>query len=94
MKPDESRHLAYLQTWPKDIQNWMSHNFLKFNSDKTEVIVLGPKHIRDSLSNNIINLDVIALASRATVRNFGVIFDKELSFNLHEDFKDGILSPL
>ena len=51
------------------------------NSDKTEVIVLGPKHIRDSLSSNIVNLDGITLASSTTVRNLGVVFDQDLSFN-------------
>ena len=51
------------------------------NSDKTEVIVLGSKHIRDSLSNNIAHVDGIALASSTTVRNLDVIFDQELSFN-------------
>ena len=35
----------------------MSHNFLMLTSDKSEVIVLGPKHIRDLLSSNIVNLD-------------------------------------
>ena len=33
---------------------WMSHSFLMLNSNKTEVIVLGPKHITDSLSSYII----------------------------------------
>ena len=56
--------------------------------------MLGHKHIRDLLSNIIVNLNVIALACNSIVRDLGVIFDKELSFNLHEDFKDGILSPL
>ena len=53
------------------------------NSDKTDVIVLGPKIIRDSLSNNIFNPDAIALASSSAVRNLAVIFDQELSFNSH-----------
>ena len=47
MKPDETHQLADLQSCFKDIKNWMSHNFLLFNSDKTEVIVLGPKHISE-----------------------------------------------
>ena len=56
-------------------------NVLMLNADKPEVIVLGPKHIRDSLSSNIVNLDGITLASSTTVRNLGVIFDQDLSFN-------------
>ena len=62
----------------------MSSNFLMLNSDKTEVIVLGPKHLRNSLSTDIVTLDGIAVACRTTVRNLGVIFDlkiEDLSFN-------------
>ena len=53
----------------KDIKTWMTRNFLLLNSDKTEVIILGPKHLRDALSNDIAALDDIALASNETVRN-------------------------
>ena len=53
------------------------------NSDKTEVIVLGPKHIRVLLSNNLVNLDGIVMAYSTTGRNLGVNFDYELSFNSH-----------
>ncbi|MDF5005136.1 hypothetical protein P3575_24015, partial [Vibrio parahaemolyticus] len=60
-----------------------STNFLMLNSDKTEVIVLGPKQLRDSLSDDIVSLDGIALASATTVRNLGVTFDQDLSFNSH-----------
>ena len=59
----------------------MTHNCLLLNSDKTEVLILGPKHLRDTLSNDIAALDDIALASNETVRNLGVIFDPDLSFN-------------
>ena len=61
----------------------MTCNFLLLNSDKTEVLILGPKHLRDTLSNDIAALDDIALASNETVRNLGVIFDPDLSFDLH-----------
>ena len=61
----------------------MSHNFLLLNSDKTEVIVFGPKNLRDMMSNHIVTLDGISLASSTTARNLGVIFDQDLSFNSH-----------
>ncbi|MDF4285579.1 reverse transcriptase family protein, partial [Vibrio parahaemolyticus] len=43
MKPEESNQLTKLHNCLKDIKTWMSTNFLMLNSDKTEVIVLGPK---------------------------------------------------
>ena len=61
----------------------MTLNFLLLNSDKTEVLILGPKNLRDTLSNDIAALDDIALASNETVKNLGVIFDPDLSFNSH-----------
>ncbi|MDG2560415.1 reverse transcriptase family protein, partial [Vibrio parahaemolyticus] len=81
MKPEESNQLTKLHNCLKDIKTWMSTNFLMLNSDKTEVIVLGPKQLRDSLSDDIVSLDGIALASSTTVRTLGVLVDQDLSFN-------------
>ncbi|XP_071350987.1 uncharacterized protein [Trachinotus anak] len=83
MKPGETNQVAKLQVCLKDIKIWMTSNFLLLNSDKTEVIVIGPKHLRDTLCDNILTLDDITLASSATVRNLGVIFDQDLSFTSH-----------
>ncbi|XP_029284776.1 uncharacterized protein LOC115006618, partial [Cottoperca gobio] len=83
IKPDETNQLAKLQACLKDIKTWMSSNFLMLNTDKTEVIILGPKRLRNAFSNDIEALDGINLASSTTVRNLGVIFDQDLSFNSH-----------
>ncbi|XP_028454539.1 uncharacterized protein LOC114568999, partial [Perca flavescens] len=83
IKPDESGQLARLQTCIEDIKSWMTHNFLMLNSDKTEVIVIGPTHRRTSFSKDIVTLDGITLASSTAVRNLGVIFDQDISFNAH-----------
>ncbi|TKS71945.1 hypothetical protein D9C73_006018 [Collichthys lucidus] len=53
------------------------------NSDKTEVLVIGPKLLRNSLSRDLVTLDGITLASSSTVKNLGVVFDQDLSFNVH-----------
>ena len=81
IKPDETSQLAKFQECIKDIKSWMTYNFLMLNPNKTEVIVLGPKHLRTSLSRDIATLDGVALASSTTVRNLGVIFDQDISFN-------------
>ena len=81
IKPDEINQLSKLQTCLKDIKSWMS--FLMLNSEKTEILVLGPKNLRDSMSTHIATLDGITLASSTTVRNLGVIFYQDLSFNSH-----------
>ena len=46
IKPNEINQLTKLQTCIKDIKAWMTCNFLLLNSEKTEVIVLGNKHLR------------------------------------------------
>jgi len=61
----------------------MAANFLLLNSDKTEVIVLGPENLRNMVSKQILTLDGITLGSSNTVRNLGVIFDQDMSFNAH-----------
>uniref|UniRef100_UPI000D3040EA uncharacterized protein LOC112434934 n=1 Tax=Maylandia zebra TaxID=106582 RepID=UPI000D3040EA len=83
MKPVNAHQLVKLQECLKNIKTWMAANFLLLNSDKTEVIVLGPKNLRNMVSNQILTLDGITLASSNAVRNLGVIFDQDMSFNTH-----------
>jgi len=75
--------LSKIQACLKYIKTWMTCNFLMLNSDKTEVILLGPDHLRDQLSGDVVSVDGIARASNTTVKNLGVIFDRDLSFNSH-----------
>jgi len=51
------------------------------NSDKTEVILLSPEHLRDQLSGDVVSVDGIALASNNTVNTLIVICDCDLCFN-------------
>lgn len=32
-------------SWP--VRDWMSQNFLQLNSDKTEVLIIAPEHLRN-----------------------------------------------
>lgn len=50
---------------------WMSKNLPLLNSDKTEVVVFGPKHLKNGLND-------FMLSSSATVRNCKVIFDQTM----------------
>ena len=83
MKPGETDKLTKFQACLKDIKTWMTRNYLLLNSDKTEVIVFGPKPLRDKLANENVSLDGITLASKATVKNLGVTFDQDMSFQPH-----------
>ncbi len=66
-----------------DIKNWMMNNFLLLNSEKTEVLIIGPKnHTSNNLEHCLI-LDGCSLDSSSSVRKLGVLFDSNLSFDSH-----------
>ena len=73
IKPEQCNQLTKLQACFEDIQTWTTRNFLLLNSDKTELLILGPKHLRDTLSNDIAKLDDIALASNEKVRMIQIL---------------------
>uniref|UniRef100_A0A3Q3G6B9 Reverse transcriptase domain-containing protein n=1 Tax=Labrus bergylta TaxID=56723 RepID=A0A3Q3G6B9_9LABR len=83
MKPDGTSQLCQLETCLKDVRTWMTRNLLLLNSDKTEVIVLGPKNLRETFSSDLTVLSDISLASSTTVRNLGVLFAQDMSFSSH-----------
>jgi len=83
LKPDETNRLVRLQACLEDIKTWMTQNCLLLNSDKTEVVLFGPERFREKLSSYIVTLDGVSLGSSPTVRNLGVIFDQNLSFDSH-----------
>jgi len=58
----------------------MTCNFLILNSDKTEVILLGPEHRRDQLSGDVVSVDGIALASNNTVKQWSPNYGPRAGF--------------
>ena len=64
----------------KDINNWLSHNFLNLNQDKTEVLVIGEKRARQNL---IAHLESLLITCTSKAKNLGVILDSDLNFIPH-----------
>ncbi len=62
----------------------MTSNFLLLNSEKkTEVLIIRPKtSARNNLEHYLI-LDGCSVNSSSSVRNLGVLFDSNLSFEKH-----------
>ncbi len=78
-RPDETSKLSKLTECVKNIKDWMANNFLLLNSDKTELLLIGPKNSTQNLLDYNLQLDRCAVTS-FTVKNLGVMLDSNLSF--------------
>ncbi len=81
-RPDETSKLSKLTECVKNIKDWMTNNFLLFNSDKREILLIGPKNSTHNLLDHTLQLDGYTVTS-STVKNLGVILDSNLSFENH-----------
>ena len=72
--------IVNLESCLSDIHQWMSCNFLKLNSDKTEVLLLGTW--QQLAKYNITSINVAGVnvsVQQKPVRNLGVMYDKNMS---------------
>ncbi len=81
-RPDETSKLSNLTECFKNVKDWMTNNFLLLNSDKTEILLIGPKNSTQNLLDYNLQLDGCPVTS-STVKNLGVILDSNLSFEKH-----------
>ncbi len=61
----------------------MGNNFLLLNSENTEVLIIRPKNHTSNNLEHCLTLDGCSLDSSSSVRNLGVLFDSNLSFDNH-----------
>ena len=83
MKPDEIVQLPKIEAYLQDVKAWMTYNFLLLNSDTTDVMLVGPKHLRKTLSSHRPTLDGITLISNTSIKNLGVIINQDLLLDSH-----------
>ncbi len=66
-----------------DINAWMTSNFLKLNTDKTDLLLFGsPKNVAPFCADNV-NIAGILVRPSTTIKTLGIIFDSSLSFLPH-----------
>ncbi len=80
--PDETSKLSNLTECVKHFKDRMNNNFLLLNSDKTEILLIGPKNSTHNLLDHSLKLDRCPVPS-STVKNLGVVIDSNLSFENH-----------
>ncbi|KAJ8376767.1 hypothetical protein SKAU_G00073470 [Synaphobranchus kaupii] len=83
MKPGEALPLSRLEACIADIKAWMLSNFLLLNSEKTEMLVLGPKKQREKLGTSTLNFDGCLVVPNSAVKDLGVTIDPDLTFSAH-----------
>ena len=81
---DSAAALNCLQSCLASVQLWMSPNKLKLNPDKTEFLLIGNERLWSKyLSMFPIELFSVETNPAKSVRNLGIIFDKNFTFHSH-----------
>ena len=78
----EASAVAQIEACAGEIDNWMSANRLKLNSDKSELLIINSKYRPRPLVNSISFGGSVVQAS-PFARNLGVVFDNESSLDKH-----------
>ncbi|KAI2667356.1 putative RNA-directed DNA polymerase from transposon BS [Labeo rohita] len=81
-RPDDTSELSKLTECVKNVKDWMTNNFLLLNSNKTEILLIGPKNNTQNLLTYNLQLDGCTVTS-TTVKSLGVTLDSNLSFENH-----------
>lgn len=75
--------VANIQACFSELQIWMSNNKLVLNASKTEIILFGSQHQLNNFSITSVTLGDVQVLIADNVRNLGVTFDSQLSFEQH-----------
>ncbi len=81
-RPDETSKLSKLMKCVTNFKDWITNNFLLLNSDKTEILLIGPKNSTQNLLDHNLQLNGCPVPS-STVKNLGAVLDSNLSFENH-----------
>ncbi len=82
-RPEETYQFAKPTECIVAIKNWMTSYFLLLNSEKAEVLIIGPKTPTSNNLEHCLTLDGCSVNSSSSVRNLGVLFDSNPSFKSH-----------
>ena len=80
---DEDNTIHQLQDCCMRVKNWMDHNRLKMNSNKTEFILIGSKQQLQKCYTSQININSENIIMSETIKYLGAWLDSNLSFKKH-----------
>ena len=80
---DEDNAIHQLQDCSMRLKNWMDHNRLKMNRNKTEFILIGSKQQLQTCHTKQININSENITRSETVKYLGAWIDSNLSFTKH-----------
>ena len=80
---DEDNTIHQLQDCCMRVNNWMDHNRLKMNSDKTEFILIGSKQQLQKCHTEQININSENITRSETIKYLGAWIDSNLSSKKH-----------
>ena len=80
---DQTNAVRKMERCISEIRDFLHKNMLCNNGDKTELLIIGTPQQLNKLKVSSIMVDNIEIKTAETVRNLGVVFDKEMTMESH-----------
>ena len=81
--PDLAATCTRIEHCISDIKSWMSSNFLKFNDDKTEMLLIHSRFSRGDLRSYSVDIAGTKITPSPKARNIGALFDCNFTLEAH-----------
>ena len=80
---DQIGAISQLESGIQKTSEWMFHNKLKINQEKTEFLIIASKHNQRRVAVDHMTLDGVVINRTPHAKNLGVTFDSELNMRKH-----------